>query len=90
MSELLAYMDGKPYNSYVVIFDDLKRLARDTEQYIKLKRALELRRAVVECPNFVFTASPEGQYVETIMAATAQLEREQNRRQVMQKMKARL
>src|SRR3990167_8274326 len=90
MSELLAHMDCKPYNSYVVIFDDLKRLARDTEQYIKLKRALELRRAVVECPNFVFTASPEGQYVETIMAATAQLEREQNRRQVMQKMKARL
>ncbi len=90
MSELLAYMDSKPFNSYMVIFDDLKRLARDTEQYIKLKRALELRRAKVECPNFVFTDSPEGQYVETIMAATAQLEREQNRRQVMQKMKARL
>ena len=90
MTEMLAYMDAKPYNSYMVIFDDLKRLARDTEQYIKLKRALELRRAVVECPNFVFTSSPEGQYVETIMAATAQLEREQNRRQVMQKMKARL
>jgi site-specific DNA recombinase len=90
MSELLTYMDAKPYNRYVVIFDDLKRLARDTEQYLKLKRALELRRAAVECPNFVFTSSPEGQYVETIMAATAQLEREQNRRQVMQKMKARL
>jgi site-specific DNA recombinase len=90
MSEMLAYMDSKPYNGYVVIFDDLKRLARDTEQYLKLKKALELRRAAVECPNFVFTASPEGQYVETIMAATAQLEREQNRRQVMQKMKARL
>lgn len=90
MTEMLLYMDSKPYNSYVVIFDDLKRLARDTEQYLKLKKALELRRATVECPNFVFTASPEGQYVETIMAATAQLEREQNRRQVLQKMKARL
>ncbi|MDQ5953136.1 MAG: site-specific recombinase, partial [Patescibacteria group bacterium] len=90
MSEMLSFMDSKPYNSYVVIFDDLKRLARDTEQYLKLKRALELRRAIVECPNFVFSNSPEGQYVETIMAATAQLEREQNRRQVMQKMKARL
>lgn len=90
MSEMLSYMDSKPYNSYVIIFDDLKRLARDTEQYLKLKRALELRRATVECPNFTFSSSPEGQYVETIMAATAQLEREQNRRQVMQKMKARL
>ena len=90
MSELMAYMDAKPYNSYIVIFDDLKRLARDTEQYIKLKKALEIRRASVECPNFVFSKSPEGQYIETIMAATAQLEREQNRRQVLQKMKARL
>lgn len=90
MSEMFSYMDTKPYNSYVVIFDDLKRLARDTEQYLKLKKALELRHVKVECPNFVFTDSPEGQYVETIMAATAQLEREQNRRQVMQKMKARL
>lgn len=90
MTEMLDHMDAKPYNSYMVIFDDLKRLARDTEQYLKLKKALEIRRATVECPNFVFTASPEGQYVETIMAATAQLEREQNRRQVMQKMKARL
>ena len=90
MMSLLEYMDSKPYNSYVVIFDDLKRLARDTEQYIRLKKALELRRAKVECPNFVFTNSPEGQYIETIMAATAQLEREQNRRQVLQKMKARI
>lgn len=90
MSELLAYMDSKPYNSYIVIFDDLKRLARDTGEYIKLREALKLRGAEVECPNFVFDSSPEGKYVETIMAATAQLEREQNRRQVLQKMKARL
>lgn len=90
MSEMLSYMDSKPFNSYVVIFDDLKRLARDTEQYLKLKKALQTRRAMVECPNFVFSESPEGQYIETIMAATAQLEREQNRRQVLQKMKARL
>ncbi len=90
MSQMLDYMDAKPYNSYVVVFDDLKRLARDTEQHLKLKKALQLRRAKVECPNFVFTDSPEGKYVETIMAAGAELEREQNRRQVMQKMKARI
>src|SRR3989344_8156423 len=55
MTEMLTHMDAKPYNSYVVIFDDLKRLARDTEQYLKLKKALQTRRATVECPNFVFT-----------------------------------
>jgi site-specific DNA recombinase len=90
MSELLSYMDSKPYNKYVVIFDDLKRLARDTEQFIRLRKTFKLRSAIVDCPNFTFSDDPEGQYIETIMAATAQLEREQNRRQVMQKMKARL
>lgn len=90
MSEMLNYMDKKLYNSYVVVFDDLKRLARDTQYYLKLREALKLRNANVDCPNFVFNDSPEGNYVETIMAANAQLEREQNRRQVMQKMKARL
>ncbi len=90
MSEMLDYMDSKPYNQYVIIFDDIKRLARDTEQHLKLKGAIKLRGATVECPNFVFTDSPEGKYVETIMAAGAELEREQNRRQVLQKMKARM
>jgi site-specific DNA recombinase len=90
MSEMLKYMDSKPFNSYVVIFDDLKRLARDTEQYIKLKKAFLLRGATVQCLNFTFDDTPEGVYFETVMAAHAQLEREHNRRQVLQKMKARL
>ena len=90
MSEMFTYMDSKPYNSYLVVFDDLKRLARDTEQYLKLKKALELRKAKVDCPNFIFNNSPEGKYIEVITAAGAELEREENRRQVLQKMKARL
>ena len=90
MSEMVEYLDSKPYNSYIVIFDDIKRLARDTEQHLKLRQLFQRRGVKVECPNFVFDDSPEGKYVETIMAATAELERQQNRRQVLQKMKARL
>ena len=40
--------------------------------------------------NFKFEDSPEGKFIETMMAATGQLEREQNRRQVKQKMMARV
>lgn len=90
MSEMLNYMDSKPYNQFVVIFDDLKRLARDVKYYLELRNVFDARNAGVECPNFVFENTPEGKYVETIMAATAELERQQNRRQVMQKMKARM
>jgi site-specific DNA recombinase len=90
MVALLYYLDAQPDKSYVVIFDDLKSFARDTEFHIKLRREFRSRHATIECLNFRLEDSPEGQFVETIFAAQGQLEREQNRRQVVQKMQARV
>ncbi len=90
MVALLRYLDRQAGKSYVVIFDDLKRFARDTEFHIRLRRELQLRNASVECLNFRFEDTPEGKFVETVFAAQGQLEREQNARQVRQKMKARV
>ena len=74
----------------MVIFDDLKRFARDTVFHLKLRQEFKARGATVECLNFTFEDTPEGAFVETILAAQGELEREQNRRQVIQKMKARV
>ncbi|MBU2606030.1 MAG: recombinase family protein [Alphaproteobacteria bacterium] len=71
-------------------FDDLKRFARDTEFHFKLRRAFAERGAHVECLNFNFEDTPEGKFIETIIAAQGELERDQNRRQVKQKMIARV
>lgn len=92
MVALLSYLDAQAAsgNEYVVIFDDLKRLARDTSQHIALRQELSSRGASVESLNFKFEESPEGKFIETIIAAQGQLEREQNSRQVRQKMKARV
>ncbi len=90
MVALLSYLDAQPDKNYVVIFDDLKRFARDREFHWKLRRELAERGASPESPNFNFDDSPEGEFVEAIMAAQGHLEREQNRRQVLQKMKARV
>jgi hypothetical protein len=90
MASLLAFLDSDLTTNYVVIFDDIKRLARDVGAHLKLRIAFDLRKAKVECPNFNFEDTPEGHYVETIIAAGAELERGQNQRQVIQKMKARL
>jgi DNA invertase Pin-like site-specific DNA recombinase len=90
MVALISYLDAqRDRKAYVVIFDDLKRFARDTEFHIQLRRAFKLRGASVECLNFRFEDTPEGKFVETIFAAQGELEREQNRRQVIQKMQAR-
>ncbi len=90
MVALLSYLDAKPHESYVVIFDDLKRYARDTEFHLKLRRIMAERGATRECLNFNFEDTPEGRFIETMLAAQGQLEREQNGRQVVQKMKARV
>lgn len=90
MRGLLDYIDEHPYKKYVVIFDDLKRFARDTEFHIRLRKEFRSRNVKIECLNFNFEDSPEGEFVETILAAGNELERKQNRRQVVQKQQARL
>lgn len=90
MVALLAYLDAMPHENYVVIFDDLKRYARDTEFHLSLRREMMARNATRECLNFRFEDTPEGEFNETIAAAANTLERKQNRRQVIQKMRARV
>ena len=90
MRELLDYVGKNPTRKYVVIFDDLKRFARDTIFHWNLRSTFKARDIIPLCLNYKFDDTPEGTFVETIFAAQNQLEREQNRRQVVQKMKARL
>ena len=90
MVALLAFLDAHPDEEFVVIFDDLKRFARDTVFHLQLRQALNARGAKVECLNFKFEDTPEGQFIETILAAQGELERQQNRRQTVQKMRARV
>jgi len=94
MKELLHNLDvlnsQYPLNRKVVIFDDLKRFARDVRVHFGLKEEIVGRGAYVESPNFKFEDSPEGEFIETVVAAQAALERKQNVRQVIQKQKARL
>jgi DNA invertase Pin-like site-specific DNA recombinase len=41
MKAMLEYIDAHPHQKFVVIFDDLKRFARDTVFHLKLRRALK-------------------------------------------------
>lgn len=90
MRNLIAYIDANPHKKFLVIFDDLKRFARDTEFHIKLRASFRARDVLPRCLNYNFDESPEGLFAETILAAQNELERHQNRRQVIQKTKARL
>jgi site-specific DNA recombinase len=87
MTELLRYLDSRKKFG---IFDDNTRFARQTEVHLKLRRELEMRGARVEYLNFMIEDSPEGTFIDTMLAAQAQLEREQIGRQTKQKTRARL
>lgn len=90
MVAMLRFLSHHTRDDYVVIFDDLKRFARDTEFHIGLRKRLAAYNATVECLNFKFEDTPEGKFIETIIAAQGELERLQGRRQTIQKMKARV
>ena len=89
MQTMLTFLDQQR-GEVVVIVDDLKRFARDVELHFDLKLALMQRGGRLESPGFRFEDSPEGKFIETIVAAQAELERNQNKRQVVSRMKARL
>jgi DNA invertase Pin-like site-specific DNA recombinase len=91
MQAMLDFLDrGRHDEPYVVVIDDLKRLARDLIGHFTLRKAIESRGGKLESPSHQFSNEPEGIFVESIMAATAELERNQNRRQVRHRMQARL
>jgi len=90
MKNLIAYLDKYPTDEFVVIFDDLSRFARDVKVHIQLKSELIGRGVKMECLNFNFDDSPEGEFAELVIASSNQLHRKQNTRTVVQKMKARL
>ncbi|MBU0648087.1 recombinase family protein [Patescibacteria group bacterium] len=90
MKDLLLFVDSNNHEKYVLIFDDLKRFARDIVVHIKLKSEFQSRGIVIECPNFNFEDSPESEFAENILASAAQYERKSNAQQVINKQKARL
>ena len=89
MIALLSYIDAQPDEDFVVLFDDLKRMNRDTRAFLDLHDAFRLRGVKVESSNFSFEETPEGEFAETVIAAQGALERKQNGRQVKQKMRVR-
>jgi hypothetical protein len=90
IKDMFEYLDKHPAEKFVVLIDDLSRLARDVQVHIRLKVELKAREAELECLNMDLDDSEEGEMAELIIAVANQYNRKTNRRQVVQKMKARL
>lgn len=89
MKQMLEFLDGQTDETIVVV-DDLKRFARDVALHFDLKVSIYQRGGRLESPSFRFGSTAEDRFIETVLAAQAELERNQNKRQVVNRMKARL
>lgn len=91
MSEMINYLVDNSHKKYVVIFDDTKRFARDVLQHWRLRAYFKDIGVEIDSPNFDFKEDSEESWLhETITATFNDYDRRTNRRQVVQKQKARL
>ncbi len=90
MNCLLQYLEKHPNSKFIVLIDDLSRLARDLEVHIQLRAQLSAQGVELECLNHKLDGSLEGMLVEKIFAVIHEYQRKSNTRQVNQKMRARV
>ena len=81
VQEMLAFLNkAKAGTRYVVIVDDISRLARDYRVHFDLRDAIEKAGALLDSPSTTFKAirDADSNYVEGIQALGAQHFREKN------------
>ena len=89
INALLSYINIHK-GDFVVIIDDISRFARDTVLHFTLKDAVIKAGCSLECVNTKLENTPSGKFIETIMSANAELERNNNKQRVISRMQARL
>jgi site-specific DNA recombinase len=74
---------------YVVVFDDISRLARDIRIHMDLRDAIYATGAQMDCPTLEFRQDSDGIYFEGMQALNAQHYRLKNAEQTKSRMRAR-
>jgi site-specific DNA recombinase len=87
---MLAFLRKNRKQRFVVIVDDISRLARDIRVHLDLRDAINECHAVLESPSVTFGNDPDGRYFENVQALNAQHHREKNAEQTLKRQQARV
>jgi len=91
MLEMLAYLRKHARKQrYIVIIDDINRLARDLKTHIELRAMINEAGGKLESPSVEFGENSDSRLIEHILATVAAHQREKNAEQVCNRMRARL
>jgi site-specific DNA recombinase len=89
MQEMLAFLKSQRKESYVVIIDDISRLARGLDAHLRLRAALSAVGARLESPSIEFGEDSDSVLVENLLASVSQHQRQKNGEQTKNRMRAR-
>jgi DNA invertase Pin-like site-specific DNA recombinase len=88
MQEMLAFLKSQRKESYVVIIDDISRLARGLDAHLRLRAALSAVGARLESPSIEFGEDSDSVLVENLLASVSQHQRQKNGEQTKNRMRA--
>ncbi len=91
MKEMLAFLrKNRKYGPYLVIIDDINRLARKVLTHIELSAAITTAGGKLVSPNMEFGEDSDSKFREHLMASVSEHQRAKNTEQSRNRMRARL
>jgi site-specific DNA recombinase len=90
MLEMLQFLKSQKQDQYVVLIDDISRLARGLEAHIQLRTLISGIGAKLASPSIEFGEDSDSMLVENLLASVSQHQRQKNAEQTKNRMKARV
>ncbi len=91
MQAMLSFLrENRKRGTWVVLIDDISRLARDIRAHLDLRSAIANAGARLESPSVEFGEDSDSILVENLLASVSQHQREKNAEQTRNRMRARM
>ena len=90
MQEMLKFLKAQKRDQYVILIDDISRLARGLEAHIQLRTLISGIGAKLASPSIEFGEDSDSILVENLLASVSQHQRQKNAEQTKNRMKARV
>jgi site-specific DNA recombinase len=90
ITRMLEFLRKQKKEQFVVIIDDISRLARDLKAHIELRMAIQDAGGVLQSPSIEFGDDSDSRLVENLLASVSQHHRQKNAEQVKNRMRARM
>lgn len=90
MNAMLSFLKQNKAQAHVVVIDDISRIARSVTAHWELRNKLSEAGGRLESPSVVFGTDSDSQFLENVLASSAQHFAQKNREQTINRMRARL